>query len=186
MVYNLIEKCRSYRRFDTTKPISRETLESFIKSARVTSSGANRQKMRFSLYTEKDVCDRIFPTLKFAAYLTEWKGPTPEERPVAYIVISSDTELNGSLGIDLGICAEAIALTAAEIGIGNCMFGSFDKANIRELIGEENLPHIVMAFGYPSETVLIEESKDSNTKYYRDEDDRHIVPKLPLDTLILN
>ena len=186
MIYNLIEKCRSYRRFDSNKSISRETLISFVRSARVTSSGANRQKLRFSLYTEEDICNRIFSTLKFAAYLTEWKGPLPEERPVAYIVISSDSELNASTGIDLGIAAEAIALTASEMGIGNCMFGSFDKKEIAELIGKNNVPHIVMAFGYPSETVLLEESVDGNTKYYRDEKARHIVPKLPLDTLIIN
>jgi len=186
MVYNLIEKCRSYRRFDSKKEISRDTLISFVKSARVCSSAANRQKLRYSLYTEKADCDRIFSGLKFAAYLTDWKGPLPEERPAAYIVISSEFDLNPFLGIDLGICAEAIALTACESGIGYCMFGSFDKNDIADLIGKDNIPHIVLAFGYPAETVLIEDSKDGNIKYYRDENDRHIVPKLPVDTLIIN
>ena len=186
MVYDLIKICRSFRRFDASKPISRDTLISFVESARVVGSGANRQKLRYSLYTDEGSCKRIFSTLKFAAYLTEWKGPLPEERPVAYIVISSDSELNAFTGIDLGLAAEAIALTAIELGIGYCMFGSFDKAEISRLIGEENIPHIVLAFGYPSETVLIEDSVNGNTRYYRDGEDRHIVPKLPLDTLIIN
>jgi nitroreductase len=186
MVYNLIEKCRSYRRFDASKPIPRDTLISFVKSARVTGSGANRQKLRYSLYVDKAECDRIFSTLKFAAYLTEWSGPSVEERAVAYIVISSDSELNAITGIDLGLAAEAIALTAAEEGIGYCMFASFDKNDVKSLIGGDNVPHIVLAFGYPSETVLIEDAVDGNTRYYRDELDRHIVPKLPLDELIIN
>lgn len=187
MVYNLIEKCRSYRRFDTTKKISRDTLVNFVKSARVTASGANLQKLRFSLFTEKKECDEIFENIKFAGYLTEWAGPTEDERPVAYIVISSDTELNLLTAIDLGIAAEAITLTAAEEGVGSCMFRSYSKEKMTELVAKEGMfPHMVIAFGYPSETVILEDSKDGNIKYYRDTEDNHIVPKLPLDTLIIN
>ena len=186
MVYNLIEKCRSYRRFDAKRKISRDTLVSFVESARVVSSAANRQQLRYSLYTEKEDCDRIFSTLKFAAFLTDWTGPSEDERPVAYIVVSSASELNGILGIDLGLAAEAIALTATEQGIGYCMFGSFDKNNIAALIGEPNNPHIVLAFGYPIETVILEKAVDGQTKYYRDEKDRHIVPKLSVEELIIH
>lgn len=186
MVYNLIEKCRSYRRFDASKTISRDTLVSFVKSARVTASGANLQKLRYSLFNDKESMDKIFSCLKFAGYLTDWEGPLPEERPAAYIVISSSKELDILTSIDLGIVSEAITLSAAEVGIGSCMFRSYGKAEITSLIGEENKPHMVIAFGYPAETVVLEDSVDGNIKYYRDEKDRHIVPKLPLDTLIIN
>ncbi len=187
MIYNLIEKCRSYRRFDAEKKIAKEALADFIKSARVTASGANLQKLRYSLFTEKCDTDRIFSTLKFAGYLTDWQGPKESERPVAYIVISSDSELNILTAIDLGLVSEAITLTAAERGIGSCMFRSFEKGEITAVIDKEGMvPHLVIAFGYPSETVLIENSEDGNIKYYRDKEDRHIVPKLPLDTLIIN
>ena len=43
-----------------------------------------------------------------------------------------------------------------------------------------------MAFGYPAETVIIEDMKDGDVKYYRDEEDRHIVPKRTLDELIIS
>lgn len=187
MIYNLIEKCRSYRRFDATKMISRETLVEFVKSARVTASGANLQKLRYSLFTELKDTDKIFESLKFAGYLTDWKGPMAEERPVAYVVVSSSEELNLLTAIDLGIVSEAMTLTAAEKGIGSCMFRSYNKAVISEMIGKEGMvPHIVIAFGYPTETVVLEEAVDGNIKYYRDEEDRHVVPKLPLDSLIIN
>ncbi len=187
MVYNLIEKCRSYRRFDTTKSISRETLVDFVRSARVTASGANLQKLRYSLFTDKTECDRIFSTLKFAGYLADWDGPTENERPVAYIVVSSDSEISSLLAIDLGIAAEAITLTAAELGIGSCMFRSYGKEEMTAIVGKDGMvPHLVIAFGYPSETVLLEDATDGNIKYYRDSEDRHVVPKLALDTLIIN
>ena len=186
MVYNLIEKCRSYRRFEENKKISRDTLVSFVSSARVTASGANLQKLRYSLYTDEKSCEKIFSTLKFAGYLKDWDGPARGERPVGYIVISSDSELNLLTAIDLGIVSEAITLTAAEQGIGSCMFRSYGKEDITSLIGEGNYPHMVIAFGYPAETVLLSEAKDGDIKYYRDEDDRHIVPKLSLRELIIN
>ena len=181
MIYNLIEKCRSYRRFDTAKKISRETLVSFIKSARVTASGANLQKLRFSIFNDKTNCDSIFNTLKFAGYLKEWDGPTPTERPVAYVVISSCKELDLLTAIDLGIVSEAITLTAAELGIGSCMFRSYGREDITALIGEGNVPHMVIAFGYPAETVLLTDAVDGDIKYYRDSEDNHVLPKLPLD-----
>ena len=187
MVYNLIEKCRSYSRFDASKSISRETLIDFVKSARVTASGANLQKLRYSVFNKKEDLDRIFDTLKFAGYLTDWKGPEVSERPTGYIVRSSDAELNLLTAIDLGIAAEAIVLTAAEQGIGSCMFRSYGKEIMTKIVNTEGMvPHLVIAFGYPSETVLLEEAKDAEIKYYRDEKDRHVVPKLPLETLLLN
>ncbi len=187
MIYKTIEKCRSYRRFDADKKISRETLVSLVESARVTASGANLQKLRYSLFTEDGDSGRIFDSLRFAGYLTDWDGPAPSERPVAYIVISSCSELDLLTAIDLGIAAEAITLTAAEMGIGSCMFRSFGRQTVAELVArEEMIPHLVIAFGYPTETVLLTESKDGNIRYYRDGEDRHIVPKLPIDTLIIN
>ena len=187
MIYDIIEKCRSYRRFDQSKKISKETLISFVKSARVTASAANLQKLRYSLFTEKNDLSRVFSTLKFAGYLKDWDGPKEGERPTAYIVISSENELNTLTAIDLGIAAEAITLTAAEAGIGSCMFRSYDAKVIGELVGVEGMiPHLVICFGYPSERVILEDSKNKDIKYYRDKEDNHVVPKLPLDELILN
>lgn len=187
MVYDLIQKCRSYRRFDAARPLDIETVRSFIASARYTPSGANLQKLRFAAFTDRESLDRIFPTLKFAGYLKEWAGPTPSERPTAYIVICSDSELNTLGAIDLGIAAEAIMLTAMEAGVGGCMLRSFNPSVISEVVGVEGMiPHMVLALGYPKEQVTVVDSVDGDIKYYRDADDTHVVPKLTLDTLIIN
>jgi len=44
---------------------------------------------------------------------------------------------------------------------------------------------LVLALGYPSEKVVIEEVENGNIKYWRDENDVHHVPKRRLDDLIL-
>lgn len=186
MVFELIKKCRSYRRFDNNKPITAEQLKSFVESARYTPSGANRQQLRYSLIVDKEKRDILFSSIKLAGYLTDWAGPTEDERPTAYIVISSSSDISTVLAIDLGIASEAIALTAAESGVGACMIRSFNSEAVASVINRDGMkPHMVIALGYPSETVILEDSVDGNIKYYRDSEDRHIVPKLPLDTLIL-
>ncbi|MBQ8320842.1 MAG: nitroreductase family protein [Clostridia bacterium] len=186
MVFELIKKNRSYRRFDASHELSYELLTSFIESARFTPSGANLQRLRFTIVNEKLACDEIFPALKFAGYLKEWTGPAVSERPASYVIISSESELDTLLAIDLGIAAEAILLTACEAGVGGCMIRSFAPEVIKARIPSGNqIPHMVIALGYPAEKVILTDSKSGDIKYYRDENDDHVVPKLPLDELIL-
>ena len=186
MVLDIAKTCRSYRRFDNSKKISRETLIDFIECARYTPSAANMQRLRFLPVADGERCDKIFSTLKFAGYLKEWHGPTEDERPVAYVVICSESEIDTHLAIDLGICAEVIALAAAEQGVGCCMFRSYSADKIGEVVSVDGMrPHLVMAFGYPAECVYITDMKDGDVKYYRDAEDRHIVPKRTLEELII-
>ena len=187
MLIDTLKKCRSYRRFDAERRLGYDVLRSLVESARYTPSGANLQKLRFACISDTERCERMFSTLKFAGYLKEWDGPSVSERPVAYIVICSDGELSTLTAIDLGISAEAIVLSAAEQGIGACMFRSYDPTVVSSLISTENMvPHLVIALGYPTETVEIVDMVDGDVKYYRDSEDRHIVPKRTLDELVID
>ena len=187
MISELIKKNRSYRRYDAEKSIDRELLVSFVESARYVASAANLQRLRFTVINDRKSCDEIFLSLKFAGYLKEWAGPAPEERPAAYIIVSSSAELDGLLGIDIGIAAEAITLTAAENDVGACMFRSYDAEVIKSFVPTEGQkPHMVISLGYPTERVYLTDSENGEIKYYRDENDNHAVPKLPLGELLLN
>lgn len=187
MVFELIKKNRSYRRFDASRELSRELLVRFVASARFVASGANLQRLRFTVINEKNACDKIFSSLKFAGYLKEWSGPAESERPTGYVIVSSEAELDTLIAIDLGIAAEAITLAAADADVGACMFRSYNAETIKEFIPKEGQkPCLVIALGYPAENVYICDSTNGDIKYYRDEHDNHIVPKLPLDELILN
>ena len=44
---------------------------------------------------------------------------------------------------------------------------------------------LVVALGKPKEDVRIVDAQDGSTRYYRDADGVHYVPKLPLDVLIV-
>lgn len=186
MIKDTIKKNRSYRRFFAEKAIDTETLVSIIDEARFCPCGANRQRLRVAIINDERGKDEIFTTLKFAGYLTEWQGPTVEERPAAYIVICAEAELDSVMAMDVGIFAQTLLLSATERGIGGCIFRSYDAARVTEIVGVEGMkPHLVIALGYPSEKVECVGVKDGDIKYFRGEDDVHYVPKYTAEELII-
>lgn len=184
---DLVLKTRSYRRFDETKKVDLQTLESLIDLARLSASGANRQPLKYLIYNTPEACARVFPYLAWAGYLTEWPGPDKGERPSAYIVILGDKSVTDIFGIDHGIAAQSIMLGAAEAGIGGCMIQSIKREELR---AELELPDkyeilLILALGKTVENVILEEIKDNDVKYWRDNNKNHHVPKRILKDLII-
>ena len=186
MLIDLLLKNRSYRRFDESYEIPKEVFTSLTEAVRYTASAANLQRVRVLYVTEKEERARVFDTLGFAAYLKVWDGPEPGERPTAYAVLMTEEEPDNVLSIDVGLAAQSMLLTACEMGLGGCIFGSFSKKKLLNIVGAEGYyPSIVIAFGKPSETVKITDMVDGDVKYYRNELDEHIVPKRSIDELSL-
>ena len=187
MIFDLIKATRSYRRFNADREITLSELYRMVDAARHTGSAANRQRIRFALVNEKKLNDEMFKNVAWAGYLKEWGGPSENERPTAYIVMMCrEDAIDTSLAIDMGIAAEAILLTATEMGLGGCMIRSFKKAEIDALLSKEGYnTAFVIALGEPTERVYLTDVKDGDIKYYRDENDDHVVPKFTLDELII-
>ncbi len=188
-VRDLIIKNRTYRRFHEDVEIDRSTLESLLDLARLSSSGANLQPLKYILSYEKDKNANVFNSLKWAGYLSDWDGPVEGERPSAYIIVLGDREISKNYFWDHGIASQSILLGACELGLGGCMFNSVDRDGLRSAL---NIPVrydilLVIALGKPKETVILEELKqDGDIKYWRDENRIHHVPKRRLEDLILD
>jgi nitroreductase len=185
---DLVLRNRSYRRFDESYRIQRETLVELIGLARCTPSAANRQPLKYILSADQKTNDRIFPCLTWAAYLTDWEGPAPGERPSAYIIILVDEAIAQDWWCDDGIAAQTILLGAVEKGLGGCMIGSINKERLRqELYIPEHLKiRLVVALGKPAERVVLEDLEPGgDIRYWRDEKDVHHVPKRLLAELIV-
>jgi len=188
MLEDLIRKNRSYRRFHQDVPVDIETLRALVNLARLSASGSNLQPLKYILSCEPETNARIFPHTRWAGYLKDWPGPAEGERPTAYIVILGDTEIRKSFGCDHGIAAQSIMLGAAERGLGGCMIGSIDRGELRQVldIPEQYDILLILALGKPKETVVLEAvGPDGDTKYYRDTDGVHHVPKRSLDELVV-
>ncbi len=188
MLKELVLKNRSYRRFHEEERIGMETLRQLVDLARLSSSGANLQSLKYMLSTEPELNGRIFATLGWAGYLKEWDGPVEGERPSAYIVMLFDSAIAKSCFWDHGIAAQSIMLGAVEQGLGGCMFGNVDRDELRRVLGLEERYEILMvlALGKPKEEVrLVPLGPDGDIRYYRDADGVHYVPKRSLEEIIL-
>ena len=186
MLEDLIRKNRSYRRFHQGDPVGREALEDLINLARLSASAGNMQPLRFLIADSPGTCALVFPTLKWAGYLTDWPGPEEGQRPPAYIIVLGDTTVTKDFHCDHGIAAQSILLGSVEKGLGGCIIGSINKpALMRALAIPEHLEALlVLALGHPAETVVLEQAT-GDIRYWRDERGVHHVPKRPMEEIII-
>lgn len=180
------EKNRSYRRFYQDVEIPQETLVSMIDAARLSPSSRNVQPIKFYVCKEREMNARIFEHLKWAGYLNDWDGPEEGERPSAYIILLHDKKISATYSCDHGIFSQSILLEAVDKGLGGCMIGMFKKDAITEILQlPEHLEIIhLIALGKPKENVVVDEMKDGDFKYWRDQDQNHHVPKRSTEELI--
>lgn len=189
MLKELVLKNRSYRRFYEDDRIEPDTLRHLVDLARLSSSGANLQSLKYALSADPERNARIFATLGWAGYLKDWPGPEEGERPSAYIIMLFDRSIANTCFWDHGIAAQSIMLGAVEQGLGGCMFGNVDKDALRQVLGLDGKFEILMvlALGTPKEEVrLVPLPSDGDIRYYRDADGVHYVPKRSLDDIILS
>ncbi len=186
---DLVKKNRSYRRYFQNVKISRETLVELVELARFSASGGNMQPLRFILSCEEEMNAKVFSCLKWAMFLKDWAGPQEGERPSAYIVMIKDKNVNTPNNLDAGIMAQSMLLGAVEKGLGGCMFGAINKPLLAELLKIDQEKYeiaLVVALGSPKEKIVIDDlPSGGDTRYWRDENNVHHVPKRNLSDLIL-
>jgi nitroreductase len=187
-IKELAYKNRTYRRFDQSVKIDMSTLEELTDYARLSSSGRNAQAVKYVLVTDEKMCEVVFNNIKWAAALPDWPGPAEGEKPTAYIIPFRDDTIGKNILWDLGLFLQNITMGAVEKGLGCCHFGNVNYPSLKEALGvtDENLvPLCVLAIGKPVETVVLVDIPESGaTKYYRDENMIHYVPKRKLEDII--
>lgn len=187
-LHELVVKTRSYRRFYQDREVSIETLKGFIDLARLSASARNAQPLKYVLSVNPDTNAKIFETLGWAGYLTQWSGPVEGERPAAYIIMLGDTRITNNWFCDHGIAAQSILLGATEKGLGGCIIASIKREELRTRFSIPAVYDIIqiIALGYPKENVVIDKVNEfGDIKYWRDEKQVHHVPKRELSELIL-
>ena len=189
MLYDLVEKCRSYRSFAPGVRISREMLIGWIGTARIASATMNRQPLKYRMVYTPEECARVLPLTRWASAL-DIKLPPKGHEPTAYIVICHDTDVipfNPIFLKDVGICAELIMLSATEQGYGGCIIGSANAEALQKTLGlpDHLQPQLVLALGKPDETVVLTEAENGEVTYYRDENGVHYTPKRPMWDILI-
>jgi len=189
MIKELLYENRTCRTFDESRKITREELLDMVDCARVAPAAMNVQPLSYRLiYTPEELC-KFLPLTKWGGALPELNLPPEGHGPQAFILICQDTEKFGDpkkFDRDVGICATAIYLRAAEMGLSGCMIGSVNKDAAREVLSlSANIePLLAIGLGKADEVRKIVPVKDGVTKYYR-LDGVHCVPKRELSDIIL-
>ncbi len=189
MIRDLIHMNRSYRRFYEEIPIDIETLYELIDCARLSPSMKNLQPLRYIIINSDKVKEKIFPLIKWAGYLKEWKGPDNGERPCSYILVLGDINIADSCIYDLGFACQSILLGAIEKGYGGCILKGIKKETIKAILGISEQYEILtlIALGKPKETVILQDVElNGDVRYWRDNDDNHYVPKRKLKDIIID
>ena len=190
MLIDLIKANRSYRGYDHSRQISREELLSMVEAARLCPSSVNMQPLRYFLACDPATVATIQSHTHWAKGLPDMHLPHPGKEPTAFIVICQDTSIDANLSRfqrDVGIVAQTMLLTAVEMGLGGCMIGNFNAGSLHDAIGldEPIHPLLIIAIGKPDEEVILTDVVNGKTGYYRDELDRHYVPKRKLEDLVI-
>ena len=185
----LVTQNRSYRRFHQEIPINHETLMDLVDLARLSASAANAQPLKYILSCDPQKNALIFPHLGWAGYLKDWSGPSEGERPSAYILILGDKSIRQNFGCDHGIAAQSILFGATEKGLGGCIIGSVQRAEVMQALKIPEYCEIllVIALGKPKEKVQIEAVNEAgDIRYWHDAENVHHVPKRSLDQIVLD
>lgn len=191
MLKDLLKYSRSYRGFDESRSILRSELADFVDCARYAPSSVNLQPLKYLLVYEKENLSLLQPLTKWAAALPNLQLPHHDAKPTAFIVICHDKTISSNMDAfqkDLGIVAQTMLLAAAERALGGCIIGNFKSAEVSQAfnLSPDLVPRLIVAFGKPREKIILTEvGEDGATKYYRDDNDVHHVPKRALDDLLL-
>ncbi|MGX6590566.1 nitroreductase family protein [Cetobacterium ceti] len=189
MLKDLLIKNRSYRTF-FPDAIAIETLMNIVENTRYCGSARNSQPLRYIIINSEQLVNDVFSHTKWAGAL-QW-NPSLNESPAAYILICSEKSQTNSgitLGIDIGISAQSMLLSACELGLGGCLLGAFNKTALEEIL---QLPkdkydlNLLVALGYPKDKSHITIPENNNLTYSRNiETYENFVPKIELKKLIL-
>ena len=191
MLTDLVRKNRSYRGYDHSRKVTEEELVSFVEAARLCPSSVNVQPLKYFLACEEPVVSIIQSETKWARGLPELTLPHPGKEPTAFIVICQDTNIDPNLSRyqrDVGIVAQTMLLAAVEKDLGGCMIGNFNAGSVQNVLKlDDNIkPLLIVAIGKPDEEIILTDVVDGKTGYYRDEKDRHYVPKRSARDMIIN
>ncbi len=184
-LYDLIISRRTIRQFKPV-PIPMDILVRTVNAGRLAPSAANLQPLEFIVVDEEALRTKVFPCLKWAAYIAPQGDPKPGQEPQAYVMILVNTGVREKgFEWDVGAAVENMILAAWVEGIGTCWLLSVNRESLRNLlrIPEHLRIDSVLALGYPAESPVIEEMKDS-VEYWKDQKGRLHVPKRRLEDVI--
>lgn len=154
------QSCRSY---DPTRPVEDEKLAAILSSARLSPSACNSQPYHITVCKGESAAAvtkavQGMGMNKFASDASVML--VISEMPyVKTAAIGAKLKGNDFRSIDIGILAAYITAEATAQGLGTCILGWLNDAEIRKICGLDGAVRLVIAVGYASEDDKLREKK---------------------------
>ena len=184
---DLLKGRRTYRRFEQ-KEITQKIIEEILVAARLASSAANRQPLSYIVIKDVTKVAEVFEYTRWGAALPNNLGkPREEERPVLFIAVVQNLDINSDCDTDAGLAISNMTLVAWNHGVGSCIIGACNKEKLSEMFGLQKTQrlHSMVAFGYPSHVSnIVDLDEGAEFKYYLDENKDYVVPKRKISDVV--
>lgn len=153
----------SLRRYCAT-PVSDAVIDRCLEAARNAPSACNSQPWTFIVVRTPERVAELAQTAFSGIYSM---NAFAAKAPVLIVVTTERAGYAASMGgmlrgtrfslMDVGMACEHIALQAAELGLGSCMFGWFSERGVKRALslGRSQKVDILMSLGYPEEGASI-------------------------------
>ena len=185
----LVREARSCRRFEQSKPLSKDDALWLVDCARLSPCGRNAQVLRYTVASTPEGCAAVFPHTRWAGALKDWNGPEEGERPTLFIGILTPKDAGKIVHMDTGVAAMTMQLAAASRGWGCCMHASFDPVKVGQAMHmpDDMAMPLLLAFGVAKEVRRIAPMPaDGSFNYWRDAAQVHYVPKRTREEVIVS
>lgn len=143
------QSCRSY---DPTRAVEQEKLDRILASARLSPSACNGQPYHVTV-CKGEAAKKVAKAVQGMG-MNKFATDAPvmlvlSEKPyVASAALGAKVKGNDYRSIDIGILSAYITAEATAQGLGSCILGWLDDAEIRKLCGLDGAVRLVITIGY--------------------------------------
>jgi nitroreductase len=155
----LIVARRSVRKYQP-KAVEAEKLQALIEAVRLAPSASNTQPWKLIMVDDAAIKDRVArATFSNVFSFNQFAVEAPV---IAVLTVENHSVLTQVVGwlkkrpfylMDIGIAAAHFCLQATELGLGTCMLGWFDEAEVKKILKIPRAIHagLVITVGYEAE-----------------------------------
>ncbi len=156
--HDLVAARSSVRRYDPDRPVSDEHLAAVLEAARLAPSAENAQPWRFVIVRDPVVRERLVEKAFSGIYRVSRRVAAPVLLALCGVHGAADLAARAAghpsyTLTDCGIAGEHAVLAAAELGLGTCWIGMFNRRRARRVLGIPAGVEVValIALGWPAE-----------------------------------
>ena len=154
----IAEVRQSCRNYDSAREVEAEKLDAILAAARLAPSACNGQPY-FITVCRGELAKKVAEATKDMG-INQFAPDAPillviSEKPyVAKAALGARLKKNDYRSIDIGILSAYITAEATAQGLGTCILGWLDDADIRKACGLSKKVHMVITLGYAADPTL--------------------------------